>query len=336
MHQANPVTLSKRGLSQALLAAVLLPVGLLVGPPAFADEAAGYPTRPVSVTVCFLPGASTDALARRIGERLATSLGRPVVVENRGGNLAASRIAKAAPDGHSLLFCATGGLVVAAAARTPLDFDPQRDLATVAPAGDLAVLLLVRPTLPAQTLREFVDHARANPGQLNFGSIGVGSSFHLAIEQINAAAGVSMTHVPFCGGGPVMLELLAGRLDAVFASLSLGKPHILAGTVRPLAAAGEARFPELPAVPTLAEAGLPGIWLQERLGFFVPAGTPPPIITRLNAEISRIVAEPAMREWMVSQGIPPSPSSPEAFRATLDEGTRVLGELIRKLGLRLE
>ena len=317
----------------AMLAAILS----LTAPTRAAAQ--DYPTRPVSITVCFPPGASTDTIARRIAERLTTSLGRPVVVENRGGaggNIAASLIAKAQPDGHSLLFCATAGLVIAAAARSPLDFDPQRDLVPVAPVGALTVLLITRPSLPAQTLQEFLAYARARPGQLNFASIGVGSSFHLGLEQINAAAGLSMTHIPFRGGGQAVPELLAGRLDAMFASWSLAKPHVQAGTVRPLAVAGDERYAELPEVPTLAEAGLPDIWLQEGLGFFAPGGTPAPIVARLNAEISRIIGDPALREWLVAQGVPPAPRSPEAFRAQLQTGVSTIEALIRRLDLKLE
>lgn len=315
----------------------LLLAALLLAPVARADTA--WPSRPVTVTVCFPPGASTDAIARRVGERLSASLGRPVVVENRGGaggNIAASLIAKAAPDGHSLLFCATSGLVIAAAARSALDFDPMRDLAPVAPVGALTVLLITRPSLPVTTVQELVAHARANPGRVNFASIGVGSSFHLAIEQINAKAGVQMTHVPFRGGGQAVPELLAGRIDAMFASWSLAQAQVQAGGVRTLAVAGEERFATLPEVPTLAQAGLPGIWLQEGLGFFAPAGTPAPIQARLNAEVTRIIAEPAMRDWLLGQGVPPAPEPPEAFRTRLQDGVAVLREVIQRLDLKLD
>ncbi|MBK1662065.1 Bug family tripartite tricarboxylate transporter substrate binding protein [Paracraurococcus ruber] len=325
---------ARRRIGGAVLAAALLLVAL-----AARADTASYPNRPVTVTVCFPPGASTDAIARRVGEALGASLGRPVVVENRGGaggNIAASLVAKAQPDGHALLFCATSGLVIAAAARSALDFDPQRDLAPVAPVGTLTVLLITRPSLPVTTLQELLAYARANPGRVNFASIGIGSSFHLALEQINAKAGVSMTHIPFRGGGQAVPELLAGRLDAMFASWSLARAHVQAGSVRPLAAAGEERFAGLPAVPTLAEAGLSGVWLQEGLGFFAPAETPSAILTRLNAEITRIITEPAMRDWLLSQGVPPTPEPPEAFRARLQEGVTVLREVIQRLELKLD
>jgi tripartite-type tricarboxylate transporter receptor subunit TctC len=302
-------------------------------------QAQDYPTRPVTITVCFPPGASTDTIARRIAERLTNSLGRPVVVDNRGGaggNIAASLVAKAPPDGHSLLFCATAGLVIAAAARSPLDFDPQRDLAPVAPVGALTVLLITRLSLPVQNLQEFLAYTRARPSQLNFASIGVGSSFHLGLEQINAAAGVVMTHIPFRGGGQAVPELLAGRLDAMFASWSLAKPHVQAGTVRALAVAGDDRYAELPNVPTLAEAGLPGIWVQEGLGFFAPGGTPVPVVARLNAEITRIIGDPVLGAWLIAQGVPPAPKSPEAFRIELQTGVSTIEALIRRMDLKLE
>lgn len=318
---------------RALLALALS--AMLATPAARAQD---WPSRAVTITVCFPPGASTDAVARRIGERLSAGLGRPVVVENRGGaggNIAAAQIARAAPDGHNLLFCATSGLVIAAASRAPLDFDPQRDLAPVAPVGDLVVLLLVRATLPAQTLQDLLAYARANPGRVNFASIGVGSSFHLGIEQINAIAGVTTTHIPFRGGGQAVPELLAGRIDAMFASWSLARPHVQSGAARPLAVTGAQRYAAIPDVPTMAEAGLPGLWLRESLGFFAPGGTPAPIVARLNAEIGRIIAEPAMRDWLDGQGVPPSPAPPEAFRAELQDGVTTIGALIQRTGLRL-
>ena len=324
-------TLSRHWAGAALLAALVFVAASLA-------RAQDWPTRPVTITVCFPPGASTDAVARRIGERLAASIGRPVVVENRGGaggNIAASQIAKAAPDGHSLLFCATAGLVIAAASRAPLDFDPQRDLVPVAPVGDLVVLLMVRASLPVQTLQEFVAYARANPGRVNFASIGVGSSFHLGLEQINAVAGVSMTHIPFRGGGQAVPELLAGRIDAMFASWSLARAHVQAGTARPLAVTGAQRFAEIPDVPTMAEAGMPEVWVQESLGFFAPAGTPAPVVARLNAEIGRIIMEPAMRDWLNGQGVPPAPASPEAFREQMQQGVATIEALIRRIDLRL-
>ena len=197
----------------ALAAALLLAAPLAQAQPP-------YPNRPVSITVCFPPGASTDAIARRLGEKLGAALGKPVVVENRGGaggNIAASAIAKSTPDGHSLLFCATSGLVIAAAAQRPLDFDPERDLVPVSPVGALTVLLLTRLSLGVESVQALLARARANPGTLNFASIGVGSSFHLALEQINAAAEGDVGHAD-AGGGQAVPELLAGRLDAMFAS----------------------------------------------------------------------------------------------------------------------
>jgi tripartite-type tricarboxylate transporter receptor subunit TctC len=259
-------------------------------------------------------------------------------VENRGGaggNIAAAQIARAAPDGHSLLFCATAGLVIAAASRAPLDFDPQRDLVPVAPVGDLVVLLMVRSSLPVQSFQEFLAYARAHPGQVNFASIGVGSSFHLGIEQINTLPGVTTTHVPFRGGGQAVPELLAGRIDAMFASWALARPHVQSGGARPIAVTGTQRYAAIPDVPTLTELGLPDLWVRESLGFFAPAGTPAPIVGRLNAEISRIIADPAMREWLDGQGVPPSPASPEAFRAQLQQGVTTIEALIQRTGLQL-
>jgi tripartite-type tricarboxylate transporter receptor subunit TctC len=198
------------------------------------------------------------------------------------------------------------------------------------------VLLLTRPSLGVESVQALLARARANPGTLNFASIGVGSSFHLAIEQTNATAGVSMAHIPFRGGGQAVPELLAGRLDAMFASWSLAQAHVLSGTLRPLAVAAPTRFATLPEVLTLVEAGLGNVWLEEVLGVFAPAGTPPAIVARLNEAIGHIIAEPAMRDWLVGQGVPPAPETPAEFRARLQSGVTVLRDVIRKLDLKLE
>ncbi len=309
--------------------------GALLAAPALAQE---FPARSLSLVISYPPGGIVDSVGRRVAEKLSGVLGKPVVAENRpgaGGNVAASAVAKAAPDGHTLLFTTYATLAIAAAAGTRLDFDPLRSLQPVAAIGPLTVLLVVRRDFPAQTVEEFVAYARAHPGQVNFGSIGVGSSYHLALEQLKALAGLDITHVPYRGGNPAMTDLIAGRLDAMLGTISMTRPQLEAGSFRALAVANADRAPGL-ALPTITERAAPGTRLIDGLGVFAPAGLPGPVLAQLNGAVNAMIAEPAMRDWLVLQGTPPTPMAPEAFATMLREDTATLAALIRQLGLQLE
>ena len=319
-------TLTRR----ALLGAALLPAAAL---------AQGYPSKPITLVISYPPGGIVDSVGRRIGERLGAVLGKPVVVENRGGaggNIAASAVSKAAPDGHTLLFCTYATLSIAAAAGTQLDFDPLRSLVAVAPIGPLTVLLVVRNDFPARTIEEFVAYARAHPGQVNFGSIGVGSSYHLALEQLKALSSTDITHVPYRGGAAAMTDLLGGRLDAMLGTWSMTRPHLQAGGFRALALANEQRASVTPELPTVAEHAVPGARLVDGLGIFAPAATPAAAVARLNQAVGEILAEPAMAAWLTEQGTPPTPLSPGAFTAMMQRDAGMLRDLIRQYHISVE
>jgi tripartite-type tricarboxylate transporter receptor subunit TctC len=318
-----------------LLAALLLVLGAATA--ARAQEPA-WPTRPITMVVAYPPGAITDTVGRRVAERLGAALGTQVVVENRGGaggNVAAAYVARAPADGYTLLFTSYGNLIIAAAAELPLGFQPWRDLVPVAMIGPMTVVLLVRPGGPYQDLQGFVRHVAANPGKVNFASVGVGSSYHLLIEQMIAYGKLSMTHVPYRGGAAAMTDFLGGRVDATLATLLFARPYLNDSRARAIAVANGERSPVLPEVPTVGEA-VPGAKLTDGLAVLAPTGVPAPVIARLNAAIRTIIAVPAMRDWLTNEGVTPRPGPPEAFTAEMLPATEELRALLRQANIRVE
>jgi tripartite-type tricarboxylate transporter receptor subunit TctC len=303
-----------------------------------AARAQDWPTRPITMVVAYPPGAITDTVGRRVAERLGAALGAQVVVENRGGaggNVAAAFVARAPADGHTLLFTSYGNLIIAAAADLPLGFQPWRDLAPVAMIGPMTVVLLVRPDAPYQDLPGFVRHVAANPGRLNFASVGVGSSYHLLIEQMIAYGKLSMTHVPYRGGAAAMTDFLGGRVDATLATLLFARPYMNDNRARAIAVANGERSPVLPEVPTVGEV-VAGAKLTDGLAVLAPAGVPAPVIARLNGAIHAILEQPAMRDWLIGEGVTPRPGPPEAFMAEMRPATEELRKLLRDASIRVE
>jgi tripartite-type tricarboxylate transporter receptor subunit TctC len=315
----------------ALLLALLLPgLAHAADPP--------WPTRPVTLVVAYPPGAIVDTVGRRMAEQLGNALGSNVVVENRGGtggNLAAAYVARATPDGHTLLFTSYGNLIIAAAANLQLGFHPWRDLAPVGMIGPMTVVLLVRPDFPAQTLQDFVRHVGAHPGTVNFASVGFGSSYHLLIEQMAAHGKLSMTHVPYRGGAAAMTDFLGGRVQVTLATWLFARPYMADGSAKAIAVANGTRAPVAPDLPTVAEA-VPGASITEGLGIFAPAGTPAPVVARLNATIQQIIGTPTMQAWLTENGVPPQPGPPEAFATEMHPVAESLGRLLREANIRLE
>lgn len=315
-----------------ILAALLLALGLGTA------SAQDWPSRPITMVVAYPPGAITDTVGRRVAERLGVALKTQVVVENRGGaggNVAAAHVARATPDGHTLLFTSYGNLIIAAAADLPLSFQPWKDLAPVAMIGPMTVMLLVRPDAPYQDLQGFVRYVAAHPGKVNFASVGVGSSYHLLIEQMIAYGKLSMTHVPYRGGAAAVTDFLGGRVDAMLATLLFARPTMTDGRSRGVAVANAERSPVLPDVPTVAEI-VPGAKLTDGLAVLAPAGVPATVVARLNAAIRGIITDPAMRDWLTGEGVTPRPGPPEAFMAEMQAATEELRGLLRQANLRLE
>ncbi|MCO6415365.1 tripartite tricarboxylate transporter substrate binding protein [Siccirubricoccus sp. KC 17139] len=325
-----------RAWHRALLALAL--VCPLLGPWGARAADPPWPTRPVVLVVSYPPGAITDTVGRRLAERLGAMLGQNVVVENRGGaggNVAAAHVARQRGDDHVLLFTSYGTLIIAAAAELKLDFHPFRDLEPVAMVGPMSVVLLVRPGLPVQDLRSFLAHARANPGRVNFASVGVGSSYHLLIEQLQAYGGLSFNHVPYRGGAAGMADLLGGRVDATLATVLFARPYLNDGRARGIAIANAERAPAMPELPTVGEE-VPGAQLTDGLAVLAPATLPPPVVTRLNAALNAIISEPAMHAWLTHEGVTPRPGPPEALSAEMQAAAVPLQRLLAEAGIKLE
>jgi tripartite-type tricarboxylate transporter receptor subunit TctC len=303
--------------------------------------AADFPTKRMTMVVAFPPGGGVDNTARLIAHRLGENLKQTVIVENRpgaGGNIAAGVVAKAAPDGHTILFTAHAGIVIAKATKTPLPFDPMKDLTPVAFPAYSLVGLLVNPNSPIQDFKDFIAHAKANPGKMNFGTNGIGSSYHIALEKIKADAGVNIVHVPFQGGNPSMQALLGGQIDAIFASVTQSIGQINAGKLRLIALASNRKTPLFPNVQTIAESGiLPGYDQSSNYGIFAPAGTPVEIINKLNAEIARAVQDPAVKAAMDKEGVNyPGDLSAKEFAALLKKDLNETESLIKRAKLDLK
>jgi tripartite-type tricarboxylate transporter receptor subunit TctC len=286
---------------------------------AAAPALAQAPARPIRIVVPFPPGGSTDLLARRIAEKMTASLGQTVLVENRpgaGGTTGADMVAKSAPDGTTLLAGVTGSNAIAASLFPNLPYDPVRDFAPVTRLVSAPLILVVNPRFPARDLAGFIAAARASEANpITFATPGNGTSMHLTGEMFAQRAGVKLQHVPYRGSAQAMTDLIGGQVQSAFADFLVSLPHVRAGSLVPIAVTSPARAPLLPDVPTMAEAGLPGFEATSWQGIFAPAGTPAPIVARLNAAIAAALADPAIRDPFAQQGFVVAASTPEEFAA---------------------
>jgi tripartite-type tricarboxylate transporter receptor subunit TctC len=316
---------------------VILAAVLALAPPALADW---QPSRAVKIVVPFAPGGQPDVVARTLAEPLSKALGQPVVIENRpgaGGNIAAEAVAKSAPDGHTLLMGTNGPLAVSPALAKNLPYDVARDFAFVTLVGTSPSLIAVHPSLGAATLAEVVARAKAQPGRLNFASVGKGSISQLSMESLNAAAGIETVHIPYNGGPPAVAALLAGDVQLLSLNPTALIPHVRAGRIRVVAQTGARRSPLVPDVPTVAESGFPGFEAPVWMAIAVPAKTPAEAVERLHAELARIIRAPEMKERLWDrQWIDPVGSTPgEAAQVVRDE-TRKWARIGRSLNLTLD
>lgn len=314
------------------LCALFAATPLLAAAPALAQA---YPSKPVKIIVNFPPGGAADQLGRALGARLPESLGQPVVVENRpgaNGSIGAGEVAKAAPDGHTLLMSSGGAIAVNGLLYKDLPFDPMTALAPVAPVAVVSVYLVVKPAVPATTLPAFVAHLRANPGKLNYGSPGNGSSPHLAGEMFNRAAGVKTTHVPYKGAGPALTDLLGGQLDFMW-DPGIGLQHVKSGALRLLAVGSPKRHPAYPDTPTVGET-LGGEFDADTVfGLYAPAGTPKPVIARLNQEVLRLMQTPELKARTSALAAQELLLTPEAFTERVRTEHERMKVLVREAAL---
>jgi tripartite-type tricarboxylate transporter receptor subunit TctC len=305
---------------------------------AAAAQGSAWPARPLRL-VAGGPAGIADIRGRWLAERLGAALGQPVVVENNGaagGNVGAEQVARAAPDGYTLLVLHQGIAAINPHLYAQIGFDPLRDFAPVTRFGHGSLLLTVHPSLPVTSVRELIALARQKPGALNFGSPGNGTPPHLAAEMFRRAAGIETTHIPFKGGGAMMTALLAGQVQWCMEGLTAQLPHVRAGSLRALAVTGARRVPTLPDLPTIAEAGVPGYEYAGWTGLAAPAATPRAVVDRLQAEVARIAATDEARQWFAATGADAGVLSPDAFNAFIREEHTRLGRLIRDAGLRAE
>jgi tripartite-type tricarboxylate transporter receptor subunit TctC len=299
--------------------------------------AQAWPARPLRVVIPFAPGGGADIAGRLIAQELSESLKQPVLVENRtgaGGTIAPDNVAKSAPDGYSIVLAHVGGIAIAPHLYKSLPFDPIKDLAPVTQVVNALSVLVVNPSLPVKTVAELVAHAKANANGLSFGSAGSGTDTHLAGELFKTMTGTQMVHVPYKGGAPMMLDLLAGRVQLSFASVATAISHIQSGKLRAIAMTGGKRFEGLPALPTIAEAGVPGYEINNWYGFFVPAGTAAEIVQRLNAETAQALKKPEVRAKLVGAGLEPVWNTPSQFAAYVRSETAKWGKIVRDSGAR--
>ena len=294
--------------------------------------AQAWPSKPIKIVVNFPPGGAADQIARSVAPQLQTALGQPAVVENRagsGGNIGGEAVAKSPPDGYTLLMSSGGMVSVNPHIYAKMPFDPAKDLVPVAAAARVLVFLVVRTENPSKDFKAFLADLKAHPGQRSFGSPGNGSSPHLAAEMMKSQAGVFAVHVPYRGAAPALTDLLGGQIDFLF-DPGIAIPHIKAGKLRLLAVGSPQRSPLFPDVPTLDELGLKGFDADTVFGFYAPAGTPEAIVGRLNTEINRSLATPALQERIAAIGGVPAPMSPAQFAAKAAEDSKRFGAIIKE------
>jgi tripartite-type tricarboxylate transporter receptor subunit TctC len=301
-------------------------------------RAQDYPARPVKVVIPFAPGGGTDIVGRILAQHLSQRLGQGFVVENRpagSGIVGADHVAKSAADGYTLLF-AFSSLSSSAQLFSKLPYDPVRDFAPVVLATTSPLLVVVPTAVPAKDLREFIAHARASPGKLNYGSSGPGSSPHLATELFMSLAGVQMAHIAYKGIAPATTALLANEVQFSLVPIAVGMPHVKSGRLRALATCGPQRSAATPEVPTTSEAGVPGLEVIAWWGMLAPAKTPDAIIGRLNLEIRAILDQAEVRRGLVDQGMDPAGGEPAQFAALIKADMQKWGEIGRRLGVKLD
>lgn len=295
-----------------------------------------YPSKPLRVLLPYPPGGSTDTFTRIITQKLSEALGQPVVVDNRpGGNtiIGTDLAAKAPADGYTFVLVASTYAINPSLFKLP--YDPNKDLIPIIQAGFSTLVLVVHPSQPPKTLKEFLAYAKANPGKLNYGTVGSGSITHLASELFADVAGISTVNVPYKGTAPMLTDLLGGQLQFALDTPVTSIPHIKSGKLRPIAVSSAKRLGALPEVPTMAEAGLP-FEINAWLGFLAPAGTPKEIVQRLNVEINKILQMPDVREKLAAAALEPGGGTPEQFGAVIKADLARWPAVVKKAGVKVD
>ena len=302
-------------------------------------QAQAYPSKPIRFVVPYPAGGPLDTVARLLGQRVSESTHQPVIVDNKpgaGGNIGADAVAKAAPDGYTILMGAVATHAINPTLYAGIPYDPVKDFLPVTQIASTPNVLVVNPGVPAASVREFIAYAKANPGKLNFGSGSTGSAGHLAGELFKTMAGIDMTHVPYKGAAPAMNDLIGGQIQLMFDNLSSSLAQMRAGKVRALAVTTARRSSLAPELPTIAESGLPGFDISTWFGVFVPAHTPGEVVDRLHGEFTKALAAPEIREKMLNLGAEPVGSTPAEFAAYIRSEGDKYARVIRASGARAD
>jgi len=304
-----------------------------------ANAQPAYPTRPIRLVVPFPPGGTTDILARSVAQKLTEAWGQPVVVDNRpgaAGNIGAELVAKSAPDGYTLLMGTVGTHAINASLYAKMPYDHVKDFAPVILVAGVPNVLVVNPAVPANSVQELIAYGKAHPGKLNFASSGSGTSIHLAGELFKVSTGVNMTHIPYKGSAPALQDLVGGQVQLMFDNLPSALPQIKAGKLRALAVTSTTRAAALPNVPTVAESGLPGFEASSWFGILAPAGTPPAIVAKINAEVGKWVSSPEAKEKLLSQGANAIGGTPEDFAKHIQTETAKWAKVVKDSGAKVD
>lgn len=328
---------SRFRLLETLLAAAVL--GLATSAISSTTLAQSYPSRPIRLLVAYPPGGGSDTLARIMAPKLTERGGQHVIVDNRpgaAGNIATEIAAKAQPDGYTLLWGFSTPLVVNPSLYKNLPFDTEKDFAPISLLATAQYILVVHPSVPANSVKELIALARSKPGQLNYASAGVGSPLHLAAELFKNKAGLDIVHVPYKGGGPASVAVVSGEVKILFGSFASSLPHVQARKLKALAVTGPQRSSEALEVPTMQELGFAGFDVRSWYGVLAPEGTPKAIVTRLNREFLKILAMPDVKEGLRRHGLEPTGSTPQEFAAHIKAEKAVWAKVIKDAGIRAE
>jgi tripartite-type tricarboxylate transporter receptor subunit TctC len=307
--------------------------------PAAAQSAPAWPTKPVRIISPFAPGGGADITARAIGQKLGPALGQQVVIDNRGGAggmIGVELAAKSPPDGYTLVLGTIGPIAINPSLYAKMPYDPVKDLAPITLAANALNILVIHPSLPVKNVKDMVALAKARPNDLNFGSSGPGAADHLAGELFNYMTGAKMTHVPYKGGAPAMIDLVAGNVQLIFSTVSTAVGSIQASKVRPIAMAGNQRFELMPEIPTMSEGGLKGFEANNWYGMFAPAGTPKEITARVRDETIKALAAPDVKKRLLETGIVATTNTPEQFAVYIDSETKKWAKVIKAANIKVE
>jgi tripartite-type tricarboxylate transporter receptor subunit TctC len=319
------------------LGAVIVALGASAG--FHQAHAQSFPSRPITLVIPFAPGGSTSIVGRGIADKMSELLGEKVVVDNRpgaGGTVGTKAVAKSEPDGYTLVLGYTGTLAIGPSLYKNVGYDPRKDFAPIGLIGNAPNSLVVHPSFPAKTVAELITYAKANPGKVNFGSAGAGTASHITGEYFARSAGITLVHIPYKGTGPALTDLLGGHIPMAFAPIPASHPNVSAGKLRALAVTSAARSGLLPDVPTMAEAGLSDFDASLYYGLAAPAGTPRPVIDKLNKVLREALASDEVRRQLGADGTDITPGTPEDYAAFIDKDEKKWSQLVKASGVEQE